>query len=137
MFYKKHGVSIPVDDAEAWKKVIEDGANTIILNMMRDGLSLDKIGLSSVQENDKILKQIKKVGTQHKNLTFGEQAILLSPVAKKLGINKREKEDAGADVTIQWCVNIAILLKLKVIENNDENGWLIMRRVRDGAEILI
>lgn len=134
MFYKKTGVSVVVTEEVGFKKVIEDGATEQIINMMRDGMTIPQIIKLCCDENDEVIKVLAPQKAAFAG--FDEQCTVLSGAAKALRIKKRNKVDAGRDVICHWFVNCTILLKLKFIENNEDNGWLFCKLIGDRAEIV-
>ncbi len=87
-------------------KKIKDAATNIIDSMLKDGCTKEEIG-DCVQEQQEIM---------HKKILS---------VAKFVSDEILEKA-WGADwrmIELEWAVNVAVLLRLKRIKNDDNYGW--------------
>ena len=103
-------------------KTCIDGAKNQIAKMLRCGASLKQIGILAKNELDKMEEQLCQAKDAKKTVEFSGKDYLdyLS--------NASGKEFSGVEFMSHWYVNVAVLLKLKVIDNDEMNGWLIMKQ---------
>jgi len=106
-------------------KHIITAANFVIVESLKCGDSLNTqkaLYLKQINSIEKALcdyQGIHGVGGVMKDDAVWEW---LDEIGKMSGLNV-----IGKTVLITWFMNIAALLKLKVIENDDKNGWFVVK----------
>ena len=126
-FYKGTSLQAPVypNKLELFIKTIIEKGEGQILSFMRNGHSISEIKDILTEQMD--IMEDGLCRTQDKSLCWKEsgsdiQKDWLAKAAAEI------KMDGDADFFLAlWFMNIAALLKLKVIENDNENGWLMSR----------
>lgn len=117
-----NGTPCPIVDAEFVD--YEKHANDMIKNMLKDGWTLDRIGVEV-----------------HKQMIDFEMNLTRICGGKGSSTNEdkvREWLDfTGFDehqMNMLWYINVYTLLKLKVIENDDNNGMLFRKLIVNGEK---
>ena len=121
-YYKGTSIRCVFEEEDLFVKMCIDGAKDQIANMLRGGASLKQIGIIAKIELDKMEEQMCQGKDAKKPQEFSGKDYLdyLSNVSGK--------EISGVEFMSIWYINIAVLLKLKVIDNDEMNGWLIMKQ---------
>ena len=121
-YYKGTSIRCVFEEEDLFMKICIDGAKDEIANMLRGGASLKQIGIIAKIELDKMEEQMYQGKDAMKAQEFSSEDYLdyLSNVSGK--------EFSGLEFMANWYVNIAMLLKLKVIDNDEMNGWLFMKQ---------
>jgi len=124
-FYKGTVIEAPITQHDEFMDTCIKGANTVIIGMLRKGYTLDDVKESVKEQLDvmeeglcvaqKKLKDEGKFIPYEKMTTKKYRAYLAEVCFHTM---------TGDQFISKWFLNIATLLKLKVIENDDKNGWL-------------
>lgn len=134
MFYKKTAIPIPVTDSKEFYKSIMEQTEDEIKKNMRRGLKIKDMIKGCFEENDKILKVVEKIIPTI--MSLDDYCLKLSCLAKELGIEDDDKVTSGKFVMIHWYINTCVLIRLRALENNDDNGWLIIEKNDNIAKIV-
>jgi hypothetical protein len=123
--YKGTAVTyVGVNDDEFLKSCIKC-ADDMVVKMLRDGFSLDFVGEQVKKQMDEMEECMcvaqEKDKRNGKFIPFQE---ISSKEYKDWLSEAYSHKMTGEDFIIIWFVNVATLLKLKVVENDDNNGWL-------------
>lgn len=125
-YYKGTHLAFPTDDSHGFIKTVEADANWFIVERLRKGESFAYIAsdfqrqLNAMEENLCSLQRnntYPSFGTLKTHLAWADQAgrgVICPPTAP------------SGFATTCWFLAIAVLLKLKVIENDNDNGWLLI-----------
>lgn len=125
-FYKGTSIQCPYIDDEMFMKTIIAGANEQILESLKCGESLTELKAYYLDQ----MNSIEKALCDYHGIYHGVDDVMkgeavwdwLDEIGKMSGFNV-----TGRWVLIMWFMNIAALLKLKVIENDDKNGWFVAK----------
>ena len=123
-FYNGTSLCAPIEPASAPKfmaKIVQSGAEQIV-GFLRTGHTIEQIKSILKGQLDLIEAGLCRTQKPEDIWTCGSQEEWVEQAIKDT-----EFESGGADVAvILWFMNIASLLKMKVIENDDKNGWLMV-----------
>jgi hypothetical protein len=115
---------VGVKDAEFMKTCIKC-ADDMVVKMLRDGFSLDFVGEQVKKQMDEMEQSMCVAQEKDKsNGKFIPYQEILSERYKEWLAEAYSHKMTGEEFIIIWFVNVATLLKLKVVENDNENGWL-------------
>jgi hypothetical protein len=120
-YYKGTSIKCAYEEEELYLKMSIAGANEMITKMLRRGASLKEIGILTKNEIDKMEEYLCQAPNAKRmaEFSFKDYMDYLS--------NASGGKFSGIDFMTHWFVNVGVLLKLKVIDNDEMNGWLIMK----------
>jgi hypothetical protein len=123
-FYKGTSLQAPVEPerVDEFHKHIVETAQRQIEKFLRDGMPLATIKALYKDQMDLMEDGLCRTQKAEDIWTAGDQSAWME--AATAGT---EMEGDGDLNTILWFVNTAALLKLKVVENDNDNGWLITK----------
>ena len=124
MFWNSTGLEAPVekDKMNDFIKFVKEAADKQIVEFLNDGETLSstaQILSSQLTSWEKRMIELQKEAKWSPNRSCGgdEYVAYLNEVARPSNIS-------GLQMSAIWFINIAALLKMKVIKNDDNNGWL-------------
>ena len=123
-FYKGTSLQAPVEPerVDEFHTHIVETAHRQIEKFLRDGMPLDTIKALYKGQMDVIEDGLCRTQKAEDIWTAGDQSAWME--AATAGT---EMEGDGDLNTILWFVNLAALLELKVVENDNDNGWLLTK----------
>ena len=123
-FWNGTSIQAPVapHKTEAFFKTITQTAHAQIEKFLRDGMPLDAIKALYKGQMDVMESGLCRTEDKTKIWMAGDQSAWME--AATAGT---EMEGDGDLNCILWFINTAACLKLKVIENDDNNGWLMTK----------
>lgn len=125
-FYNGTSLQAPVVPAKMdafFKHIVAAGA-VQIEKFLRAGISLAEIKAILKGQMDLMEDGLFRTQKEEDIGKVGDQSAWMA--AATAGT---EMEDDGDLNVFLWFINIASLLKLKVIENDDNNGWLFSKQI--------
>lgn len=123
-FYKGTSIQAPIapERLDAFHKHILETAHNQIEKFLRDGMPLAVLKALYKDQMDLMEDGLCRTQNAEDIWTTGDQSAWME--AATAGT---ELEGDGDLNTILWFVNTAALLKLKMIENDNDNGWLMTK----------
>jgi hypothetical protein len=120
-FYNGTSLQAPVAPAkmDAFFKNIVTAGESLIISFLRDGKSLAEVKAILKGQMDLMEDGLCRTQKEADIGKVGDQSAWMA--AATAGT---EMDGDGDLNVILWFINIACLLKLKVIENDNNNGWL-------------
>jgi hypothetical protein len=128
-YYKGTFLAFPTDKPDEFIKTVEQQAHLLITKELRRGNSLAQIKEWHKGDIDKMENRLCELqrsgkypstGTTETHLAWADEA------GRGIWSEPGDIEPSGY-ATGNWFLTVAILLKLKVIENDEMNGWLMMK----------
>jgi hypothetical protein len=123
-FYKGTSLQAPVEPerVDEFHTHIVETAQRQIEKFLRDGMPLAEIKALYKGQMDLMEDGLCRTQNVEDIWTAGDQSAWMEEATAGT-----EMEGDGDLNTILWFVNTAALLKLKVIENDNDNGWLMTK----------
>jgi len=121
-YYKGTSIHCIYKDEAGYVKKCSDAANTLITILLRSGKNLKFIGERTKERMDELEEYLCQAPDSKRTVEFSGKDYLdyLS--------NASGGKHSGEEFAFLWYVNMTVLLKLKVIDNDEMNGWLIMKQ---------
>ena len=132
-FYKGTSIQCPYVDADGYMKLTHKGSNHVMVESLKADCSLETQKKMYIKQLDAIEKGLCKYQGIHGlgyEMKGDDVWKWLDEVGQLSGLNV-----TGKMVLALWFMNIAALLKLKVIENDDKNGWLVTK-IKGGKAVV-
>ena len=132
-FYKGTSIQCPYVDTDDFMKVIHKGSNHVMVESLKADCSLETQKKMYIKQLDAIEEALCKYQGIHglgNKMKGNDVWKWLDEVGRLSGLNV-----SGKTLIMLWFMNIAALLKLKVIENDDKNGWLVTK-IKGGKAVV-
>ena len=132
-FYKGTSIQCPYVDTDDFMKVIHKGSNHVMVESLKADCSLETQKKMYIKQLDAIEEALCKFQGIHglgNKMKGNDVWKWLDEVGRLSGLNV-----SGKTLIMLWFMNIAALLKLKVIENDDKNGWLVTK-IKGGKAVV-
>ena len=124
-FYNGTSIQAPVVPAkmDAFFNNIVTAGERMIIAFLREGNSLAEVKAILKDQMDLMEDGLCRTEDKSQTWNVGDQSAWMA--AATAGT---EMEDDGDHNVVLWFINIASLLRLKVIEHDDNNGWLFSKQ---------
>lgn len=126
-YYKGTSLQLPVcisKTEEVWKEIERKGENQVV-KFLQMGVSLDELKEVYLEQLNEIEDGLCRTEDKSQLNGLVDQQEIVEKAIKGTRLESQGAEFA----TAIWFLNIAALLKMKVIENDNMNGWLITKLV--------
>ena len=130
-YYKGLGLTAPVpfeNEKKFLAAIVKAGHNQIDAGL-RSGESLINIKATIISQLETLKGDIESI-VKREGLKFGQLTCQTGLVRRAL--EQRGSKMKSLEAITMWFMNIASLLELKYIENDDLNGWLLTSINADG-----
>ena len=132
-FYKGTSIQCPYVDTDDFMKLIHKGSNHVMVESLKADCSLETQKKMYIKQLDAIEKGLCKYQGIHGlgyEMKGDDVWKWLDEVGQLSGLNV-----SGKTLIMLWFMNIAALLKLKAIENDEMNGWLVTK-IKGGKAVV-
>ena len=132
-FYKGTSIQCPYVDTDDFMKLIHKGSNHVMVESLKADCSLETQKKMYIKQLDAIEEALCKFQGIHglgNKMKGNDVWKWLDEVGRLSGLNV-----SGKTLIMLWFMNIAALLKLKVIENDEMNGWLVTK-IKGGKAVV-
>ena len=126
-FYKGTSVESPIDDGNMYIRLSIEGAQMQIKCLLKEGYNIQQIKNITIEQLDTMEEGLFVAQQKSKdNGAFVPFNEITSEQYYKYLEDSCFGAMKGYEFAFIWFMNVATLLKLKAIQNDNENGWFII-----------